>query len=175
MNYADDRDWSDKYIPAIRDIVGPRLLVPSPFERDVNEATDLMVFRARDMRIAARIRRHAADRYPYQFTIRSARVSGVKTELAKIIEGWGDWLFYGHASIEDDGAISDWLLIDLDKLRRVFANHSNTVKPPFLGGCGRVNNFGGRTSFLWFDVRRLPENVLIDSQWQTPERKKNAA
>ena len=91
MSYQSDRSWSDQFLPQVRAIVGPHLLVPAPFELDAKEATDLMVLRARDMTIAVRLRRPGyADKYRYQFTIRSKRDSGSKTEMAKLLEGWGD-------------------------------------------------------------------------------------
>lgn len=101
--YESDRRWSDKFIPAIKQIVGPRLLSVTPDEIDCKQAADLMVFTARDMKIAARVRRPGfADKYPYEFTIRARRDSGAETELSKIVNGWGDWLFYGHADAEDE-------------------------------------------------------------------------
>ena len=71
MSYANDRLWSDQYLPAVRALVGPLLLVPAPLERDANEATDLIVMRERDMTIGVRLRRPGyAGRYHGQFTIR---------------------------------------------------------------------------------------------------------
>src|SRR6266436_1210910 len=114
MGYREDRAKSDRYIPAIRQIVGPHLLVPAPLELDVQETTDLLVFRARDMRVATRIRFNA-ESWPYDFTIRARRDNGTKTELSKIVEGWGDWLFYGHAAGET--TIGLWWIIDLASFR----------------------------------------------------------
>lgn len=104
MPYREDRSWSDQFIPSIKQIVGPYLLVPASFELDAKEATDLLVFKARDIRIAARMRSaEYAERYPFDFTLRSSRDSGSETELSKIVAGWGDWLFYGF----DGGAHPD--------------------------------------------------------------------
>ena len=47
-----DRRWSDQYLPQIRAIVGPRLLVPSSLERDRNEGADLVVLTGRNVTIA---------------------------------------------------------------------------------------------------------------------------
>jgi len=80
------RQWSDQFIPSIKTIVGPLLLVETPDEIDCNQAADLMVFSARNMRIAARVRRHGyADRFPYEFTLRCARDSGAETELSNVL------------------------------------------------------------------------------------------
>ena len=115
-SYASDRAWSDIMLNEIRQIVGPHLLRPTSFEMDCEQAADLFVFTARDMTIAARVRRPGyADRYPYEFTVRSGRDSGATTELAKIVDGWGDWFFYGHAN--DNDAIVRWWLVDLKAFR----------------------------------------------------------
>ena len=157
--YKADRQWSDTYLPAARQIVGPLLLVPAPIERDVSEATDLIVLRARDMTIGVRIRREGYnDIYPNQFTIRAARDSGAKTELRKIIEGWGDWLFYGHAS----GAqgIMPWMIIDLSMLRAVFMGKSDILHYPDNVVSGVKSN-GDGTYFHWFDASKLPASCIV--------------
>lgn len=150
--YASDRQWSDLMIPQIKQIVGPFLLEPASFELDAKQATDLMVFSARDMRIAARVRRPGyADRYPYEFTIRCKRDSGAETELSKIVNGWGDWLFYGHA--DTSNWISRWWLIDLDAFRAALIRSAMNGTP--LKAKDMANGDG--TYFKAFDVRSFPE------------------
>lgn len=158
--YTKDRAWSDQYIPSIRRVVGPELLVVSPDEIDRTQAADLIVLRGRDMTIAARMRKAGyADRYPYDFTIRSHRESGAKTELAKFLEGWGDWMFYGHASTVP-GVISRWWLIDLHIWRAAL------LQQGYSGGwkslCTTQNNFDG-TRFVAFDVRKFDPRILVAS------------
>ncbi|AXI48503.1 hypothetical protein C1J03_22400 [Sulfitobacter sp. SK012] len=76
-----------------------------------------MMLEARDMRVAARIRRPGyAQRNPHQFTIRSAVASGRQTELSKIVNGNGDWMFYGHSNAAQTG-LDAWWLIDLRAFR----------------------------------------------------------
>lgn len=66
------------------------LLRVAPDYLDTRHATDLPMLDGRDMRIAARVRRHGyAGRYPYDFTIRSRLPSGNPTELAKIVKVTG--------------------------------------------------------------------------------------
>ncbi|MEM6277597.1 MAG: hypothetical protein AAF714_11685 [Pseudomonadota bacterium] len=55
--YGANRAWSDQYLPEIRRLVGPHLLKPAPEDLDTKQATDLMLLDARDMRLAARVRR----------------------------------------------------------------------------------------------------------------------
>jgi hypothetical protein len=52
MAYREDRAKSDALIPAIKSIVGPHPLAPAELALDAKEATDLIVFHARDMRVA---------------------------------------------------------------------------------------------------------------------------
>lgn len=161
-NYSSDRRWSDRFIPSIKYIVGPYLLVESDFEVDAHQAADLVVMRARDMMIAARVRRPGyADRYPFEFTIRAMRDNGVKTELSKITEGWGDWLFYGHAA-NDTGAISRWYLVDLHAWRAHMIRNRNCIKRG-------IKPNGDGTHFAWFDLRSFPSYppILVASSDQS--------
>lgn len=164
MTWGDDKAWSDRYLPLIKGIVGPRLLVDAPLEVDQKHATDLIVMRARDMMIAARIRRPGyADRYPFEFTIRSARDTGAKTELAKITEGFGDWMFYGHAAEGHAAAIARWMLVDLHAWRA----HMIRRTEGRLGAIAKANGDG--TYFTAFDVRRFPSEPQILVACSHPE------
>ena len=161
MSYQRDRPWSDGFIPTIKEIVGPHLLEPSSFEVDAKQATDLIVLIARDMRVAARIRRQDVfDSWPYEFTIREHRDSGAQTELSKIVDGWGDWLFYGHAIDDDDVRIGAWMLVSLHALRSAMIRR---LIPE--GMTGTKSNRDG-TRFRWFDVRGFgacPVPILVAS------------
>lgn len=147
MTYQTDRTWSDHYIPAIKRIVGPHLLCESPLEVDQGQAADLILLRARDMMIACRMRRPGyAEQYGNQFTIRRSRDSGATTELRKIIDGFGDWMFYGHAVDESDyDTINPWYLIDLNAFRSHLI--TRTVRTH-----GRGRNPSDGTDFSWFDI-----------------------
>lgn len=179
MSYREDRAWSDQFIPQIRHIVGPYLLVESPLEVDQQQAADLIVLRARDMTVAARVRRPGyADKYPNEFTIRSRRDNGAKTELAKIVEGWGDWLFYGHEDEFQRGRLYRWLLIDLHAWRAHF------IRSGIAFDRGRVSRIrwgekanGDGTHFCWFDVTTFPSRppILIASSHPLGGANKNAA
>lgn len=149
IHYDLNRSWSDRFLPEIQELVGPHLLDVAADEPDRRQATDLMMLTARDVRVAARVRRPGfGRRYPYEFTLRSRLPSGAETELAKIVNGHGDWLFYGHAS-EDQARIEDWWLIDLRAFR------AGLIRQATNGGrirCGDKVNPDG-TCFKWFDIR----------------------
>lgn len=164
--FREDYDWQLKFLEPIRNIVGPLLLQPAPLDVDMKEATDMLVLAARDMRIGCRVRRAGyADRYPWEFTIRSRRDSGAKTELAKITEGWGDWLFYGHAEHDSLPSLSRWFLINLHHWRAHMIRDKNAVKK------GEKPN-GDGTYFVWFDLRSFPSDppVLVASSHDVPMR-----
>lgn len=155
MSYVIDRQWGDSFLPAVRQIVGPRLLVPAPFENDTKEATDLMVLRANDFRTAVRIRRPGyARRFPHEFTIRYDKPSGARTEFEKIMDGFGDWMLYGHEQRTVPGQLEHWMLLDLGVFRWVVSSFPNIVPEPIMAPDG--------VRFLAFDVRAFPEELVID-------------
>lgn len=66
--------------------------------RQLNQSIDLRM----PMLIAARFRRPSYyPRYAHQFTIRPSLSSGAETELSKVVNGYGDWTFYGHVSASE--------------------------------------------------------------------------
>lgn len=153
MNYYDaNRSWSDRFLPEIKRLVGGHLLSSAPDHHDWHNATDLMMLDARDIRVAARVRRHGyAERYPNEFTIRCRIPSGGKTELSKIVEGKGDWMFYGHADAANTN-IAAWWLIDLRAFRAALIR--NQVNGTHLR-YGKGQNPDG-TGFVWFDLKSFP-------------------
>jgi len=167
MSYAINRAWSDQFLPEIRRIVGPHLLVPSPLEVDREQAADLIVLRARDMAVAARVRRCGyADEYPYDvyFTVRSRLDNGCKTEMAKLMEGWGDWMFYGHAGLAP-GSVDRWWLIDLHLWRE------RLLREGFAQGwkhLAKQQSNGDGTHFLAFDLRAFKPSILIAGSHGVP-------
>lgn len=164
MSFHRDYEWQLRFLPVIKMCVGPYLLEPSSFDLDTQEATDLIVLRARDMRIGCRLRRAGyADRYPWEFTLRSHRDSGASTELKKIVEGWGDWLFYGHASDDEMGGISRWFIIDLSALRAHLIRNQEHIRPT------KKSN-GDGTHFVAFDLRKFPSkpSIVIASSHDIP-------
>lgn len=171
MDFKENFAWQERYTDAVRYIVGPLLLEPADIQRDMTEATDFLVLKARDMRIGCRIRRASengeesfAERYPWEFTIRSRLSNGAKTELAKIREGWGDWLFYGHAEHNQTLGLCRWFVIDLDSFR------AQVDKTPIRWKRDKSNRDG--TFFDSFDILTFrPEpSILVASSHDIPVR-----
>lgn len=152
FHYILNRRWSDQFLPDIKRIVGAQLLRASPAHIDRQEATDLLLLDARDIRVAARVRRPGyARRYPYQFTVRSKIPSGGETELSKIVNGYGDWMFYGHSSA-CQRFVRHWWLLDLRAFRAALIRHGNGGHRLHMGD--QINPDG--TWFKWFDIRSFP-------------------
>jgi hypothetical protein len=153
-SFKEDYDWQFRFVDSICRIVGPLLVSPAPFDLDTREATDMLVLCARDMRIACRIRRPGfASLYPWQFTIRSWRDNGATTELSKIVNGWGDWMFYGH-SAPNQRDLGVWYLIDLSAFRSHAIRHKELL-------CPIKKSNGDGTHFLAFNIKRFPPKPSI--------------
>lgn len=148
-----DKRWSDKYITAIKCIVGPHLLAPSSLDVDRNEAADLVVLRAKNLTIACRVRRPSYKSYRDEFTLRSRRPTGVTTELEKIVLGWGDWFLYGHAA-ESGAELAYWKLIDLNAFRAHLILNHGQIKS------GEILNPDG-TAFRWYSIPSFPKTPSL--------------
>lgn len=158
MGYKEDRKWSDKHLPRVRQIVGPKLLVDSPKKIDCEEAGDLVI-QGRELRIGVRIRRHEhLDDYGHQFTIRAHRDNNYDTEIDKLIDGKGDLFFYGFSSKSGPPDLEKWILIDLDAFRAQLLRNKGRKKI----STGFVPN-GDGTGFRWFNIRSLEKGVIIDA------------
>lgn len=118
--YRRRRGWSDKFLPLIRPIIGEFLIDEPAVAEDELRNTDLIVLGMEAKRVACRIRKaEYYAKYPDDFTIRSWVSSGNKTELTKIIEGWGDILFYGFVN-EEETKLVHWKILDLNVFRLWF-------------------------------------------------------
>ena len=155
--YESDRCWSDRHLPEVYKIVGPLLMEPAPFELDAFESCDLTVIKAKDMRIGVRIRRPDYLKFKNDITIRASRDSGADTELSKIMNGFGDWVFYGHSAGEND-PFAVWHLMDLDKWRYAMMTDQYTA----TAARSHISN-GDGTHFVAFNVNKMPEGVVIAS------------
>ena len=116
-NYQEDREWSDTYDPQIKEILRFNAhhildIDIASFEKDTTNSTDYIIrFKGGD--IAVRIRR--PDCKYRDLTIRALRNSGAETELSKIKKGFAKLYLYGW--INKQNKISNWILVDLDKVR----------------------------------------------------------
>jgi hypothetical protein len=159
-HWKNDKRWSDKFLPEIKSILGQQLITEPPIEEDEKHNTDLIVLRLDAIRIGCRIRKFQYIRnYGNQFTIRQSRPNGAKTELTKIIEGWGDYFFYGFCD-EQENRICRWMLGDYKPFRIWFMRQVYNGKIP-----GHTKeNFDGSSAFIAFNVCDIP-GFVIASNW----------
>jgi len=159
-DWRTDKAAADRLVPNIKFILGHYLIDHAPVEEDQQRNTDLIVLTMQPLRVACRIRRFEyLSSYRDEFTIRSDRPSGAKTELAKIVEGWGDYLFYGFASPNGD-ALAFWFLGDLVVFRRWFSEALAAL--PAGASPGTLHhNRDKSSSFLAFQLKDLPPEFVI--------------
>lgn len=157
MSYLKDRKWSDRFIPEIKKIVGPLLLVESPDLIDMKEASDLILLRAKNLMVACRVRRPGyLEKFPNDFTMRAKRDSGADTELKKITDGFADWMFYGHSTEEENGQFSAWRVLDLNVWRAYMIRSRELVNIN-----QRMIPNGDGTFFVEFNVDDFPLKLII--------------
>ena len=159
MNWKDNKLWSDGFMPEIKKILGLYLIGEANEAEDSRRNTDLIVLTMAAVRIGCRVRRSGyVDKYGDEFTIRASLPTGTKTELAKIIEGWGDYFFYGHAD-QDDMNLAAWALCDLNVFRlwfNVFIVRNNGLIPGKLQSNGNADS-----NFRAFKFDELPDEFVI--------------
>jgi len=167
--WLQDKRWSDRFLPEIKQILGLHLIGEPPVEEDQERNTDLMVLKMDPVRIGCRVRRNtylSNDEYAGQFTIRAGRPSGVKTELTKVIEGWGDYFFYAFCD-EQEELLERWSLCSLNTFR-VWFNRQIMKNNGQLPG-DKIPNRDNSSFFMAFTFADLPEDFVIADNWQDAE------
>lgn len=159
MTWEADKRWSDKFLSEIKSILGLHLIGEPPKEEDAEHNTDLIVLTMAPVRIGCRVRKHEyVARYGDEFTIRAGRPSGAKTELAKIVEGWGDYFFYGFADAKEK-ALCRWLLGDMNVFRGWFARQLVENKGRAPGQ--HKDNHDNSSHFRAFRVADMPVGFVV--------------
>lgn len=150
-----DKRWSDQFLPEIKSILGMYLISEPAIEEDQERNTDLTVLTLTPFRIGCRVRKifYLKD-YSDEFTIRVSRPSGQKTELSKIVEGWGDYFFYGFGEEE---ILHKWTLCNLNVFRLWYNTQLyHGIHPGEFG-----KNKDGSSNFLAFKWIDIPDNFII--------------
>lgn len=155
-----DKKWSDIFIPGIKRVLGEYLIGEPPIEEDQERNTDLMVLKMDSVRIGCRIRRNQyISQYSDEFTIRAGRPSGIKTELTKIVEGWGDYFFYGFSN-KNETDLEMWRLCDLKVFRLWF--NQEILRRQQMPGIQKPN-FDNSSNFIAFNFNDLPNDFVVGS------------
>jgi hypothetical protein len=156
-----DKRWSDRFLPEIKRNLGEFLIgEPDPTE-DQERNTDLIILKLDSVRIACRIRRYDYFiKYPNDFTVRSGRPSGAKSELTKIIEGWGDYLFYGFCNPTETELIA-WRLLSLNVFRLWYNRELGKMDAVSYPG-KRMLNGDHSSSFHSFKVTQVEGMAVLE-------------
>lgn len=159
-DWVSDYQWARPFDRQVKMAIGPYVIGNACAEDDQDRATDMILVTDR-VRIACRLRRwsqHVFSRYGEQFTVRSSRESGTRTELAKILEGWGDLFFYGWADPQTR-RLREWSLIDLAGFRTFHAESKASGKCIVADA---VDN-GDGTRFVAYWLTMLPPGCIVAS------------
>ena len=171
-DWKKDKEWADGVNSQVKALLGQALIHESGNVDDTENNTDMMVFpspRTGDAcRIAVRVRNYKFfERYKHEFTIRSVRGSGILTELDKILDGHGDYMFYGFKDASETG-IAGYTIFDLRKFAEWYREE---IKRPINFTVGhadcilnRVWNHDKISGMDIFEWAWLPEGVII-AQW----------
>ena len=153
-----DKRWSDRFLPEIKRILGEHLISEPPIEEDAERNTDLMVLRLDAVRIGCRVRKYEyLKQYGDEFTIRAGRPTGAKTELTKIIEGWGNYFFYGFSD-EYEQNLAQWILGDLNALR-IYINRQLYANGGRFPGSMKYN-VDNSSNFIAFKQNAIPGFIV---------------
>lgn len=158
--WKQDKQWADQFMPGIKKILGLHLIGEASEDEDQERNTDLIVLKMEAVRIACRLRRpEYYTRYKDEFTIRTSRRGGIKTELAKIIEKFGDYIFYGIAS-EEPGILKCYTLANLNVFRLSHSQMLAKLPAGVYPGIEKSNRDGssGFRVFKWSD---FPADFIV--------------
>ena len=162
VKWKADKRWSDRFLPEIKQIIGEHLITEPPQEEDSLHNTDLIVLGFDSIRVGCRIRKYEYfSKYPNDFTIRSERPkNGTRTELSKIIEGWGDYFFYGFSD-QTETSLIYWRIISLNKFRLWF-NRRLAIDKETPGNYKK--NGDSSSNFIAFDISKMSEVLFKEKQ-----------
>lgn len=150
----------------LKRIIGPLLVIDAPIDEDNLRATDMITLHTQTKRIACRVRRHRewTLQRSMEFTIRSGRSNGTKTEFEKILSGCADWMIYAW-STPDETDISSYAIIDLDIFRKnyqlVTINHITQWMPIHTNPDIMTTNDG--TVFFAYKFSKFPKDMILSS------------
>lgn len=160
--YNANKAWSDKFLGQMKAIIGINFIGEIKDE-DCKRNTDLIVLKLDATRFACRVRRlKYYGKYKDEFTIRSKLPSGCKTELTKIIEGWGDYIFYGFSDY-DDAKLKSWFIGDLKVFRIWFLreHYRKNENPNYAYKWMVFPNKDGSSHFHVFNINHFPTEFVV--------------
>ena len=153
--YRKSRAESDQYIDQAMQIIARVMIRVGTEDEDNNHATDIVV---EPGRYALRTRTMYVNgndyfkRYHREFTIRSKRPSGVKTELEKILDGDGEYYLYGWVN---STGIKYYTIFDLNVFRQTISDRPQLLNNTTTGKDG--------VTFTCFKYEDFSSDFIIDS------------
>lgn len=171
--YEKQRKFGDSFMSEVSALLGQALIMPAPQIEDSERNTDLIVLGMNAVRIGCRIRQPKyLNDYGTQFTIRAKSQNGGKTEITKIIEGWGDYMFYGFAS-RCNTKLDRWTIIKLNDFRIWFMREMKNLNGKTPGIHQKNGKKGNKdnTEFLAFDLCDMPEEIVLACNWDINRNK----
>jgi len=157
--WVNSKTWSDRFIPEIKRILGEHLIEVPEADEDTHHNTDLITLcLPAEVRIACRVRKFEyLQKYGSEFTLRCSRPSRRLTEMDKLLDGWGDYLFYGFADAEET-ALAAWLIGDLEVFRRWHKQYRATHQrwPGYL-----KRNPDGSSHFTAFGIHDVDPKFIV--------------
>jgi hypothetical protein len=151
--------WADGYGPHAENLVRLHIgavldvQIATP-EDDCRRATDFTIVTARGD-VAMRVRRWRPHPSPYRdFTVRTSCACG-PSELDKLRAPDGPgWYFYGWT--ERDGSIAEWVLIDLNEMRR-----QALFDPAAVDGLWQRGRNPDRSTFVALKIAELRDRGCL--------------
>jgi len=163
--YREDRTWSDERLDIVKALIGRHIMEAGNEIQDMQKMGDLVVLGGKETKIGVRIRTgNFRENFRYDFTLRTWRSSGAKTEFEKILEGWGDYFFYGFSPERNSTIIDPWYLLSLD----AFRHHWRCSRDMLTHG--EVRNRDNATGFRWFNILSFPKtpSILVHASEPVP-------
>jgi hypothetical protein len=158
VNYYMQRRWSDGHMTKVKVAIANEVLRTASDHLDMKEATDLEWVSPTGfgrLHIAVRLRKHSYfERYKNEITIRCKSRYDCETELAKILQGRGDLIFYAFLNEQEDDFLK-YTIGDLQVLRQWHRDCE------LFGGlpAKRFNKDG--SGFLPVAIHELPEGFVV--------------
>lgn len=153
-----DFEFAHGFLGPMKRILGFHLIEVADEYRDMRENSDLVVLKLDSVRVACRVRKYRYwKQYGHEFTIRTSRPSGVKTELEKLLEGFGDFILYGFANANaSENVLHAWGIGDLEVFRNWWWSFA-PQQPP----CRSKPNRDGSSEFKIFEWNAVSKGFLI--------------
>ena len=152
-------DLTQKYLDEIMRFLGLTVFKQASFIEDTQQNTDIIMIESNRIRYACRIRRFSYYKnynFRNEFTIRSKTKYNKKTEIDKVLEGWGDFFIYGFEN-ECCNGLQKITVSDLAVFRKVYNEKMGSYH----------NNHDG-TGFLSFRWDEFPSEFIVNKMEVEP-------